>query len=87
VAVEHAKEDPIANGELEVAVVGVVEPARVLLGLEKTSTHIRKELIPGAEQIVHRLCTSMPLSIGQQIRRRTTVDHLERGGLERRVIG
>jgi hypothetical protein len=54
VAVEHPKEHPIADGELEFAVIGVVEPAGVLLSMEKTSTHLLKELIPVGEQGVHR---------------------------------
>jgi hypothetical protein len=87
VAVEHPKEHPIADGELEFTMVGVVEPAGVLLSLEKTSTHLLKELIPVGEQGVHRLRARLPRGVGQQVWGWPTVHHLERGGLERRVIG
>jgi len=87
VAVEHPQEHPIADGELELAVVGVVEPAGVLLSLEKSSTHLLKELLPVGEQGVHRLRARLSRGVGQQVRGRPTVHHLERGGLERRVVG
>lgn len=43
-AVEQAKPQPVPHSKLKRAVIGVVEPARMLLGLKKRSAHLSKNL-------------------------------------------
>jgi hypothetical protein len=62
--------------------VGVVVLAGVFLSLKKTDAHLGEELVAVREQRVNRLSARCARRIGQEVRRRTSIDHGERRSLQ-----
>jgi hypothetical protein len=86
VTVKQTQQHPVSDGELQSAMVSVVEAASILLRLKEPAAHFLQEFIAVAQEGVHSISVGLPRNIRQQVRRRATVNHLERRRLECRMI-
>ena len=83
---KKAQENPIVNVKLKRAVVSIIMPFGIFLGLQQPILNIGEKCITIAEKLVHLVCPCRAGSVRQQRRWRLAIHHLKwrrpKGGVE-----